>query len=286
MNILVACEESQAVTIELRKLGHQAFSCDIIECSGGHPEWHIRWDALSLLNGNCCFLTTDGNMHKVDGKWDMIIAFPPCTFLTVTGNRWFNVERYGEKAVQRHKDREDAINFFMAFANADCEKIAIENPVGIMSSEWRKPNQIINPYEFGDPFEKKTCLWLKGLQELKHTNIVDKPPRKHFDSGKSMPTWYAEAWHLPKDERAKMRSKTFPGIAKAMAEQLAGYNGVLGEWIESPACDNTCSECGMASGTVRAIAVCPNCGHHMRTDYIWPSVECYEADTGKNPWKK
>ena len=120
------------------------------------------------------------------------------------------------------KERKDAIDFFMAFANADCERIAIENPVGIMSSEWRKPNQIINPWQFGDAFEKKTCLWLKGLPELTPTNIVEIPPRKKFDSGKSMPSWYAEAWHLPKEERAKLRSKTFPGIAKAMAEQWGG----------------------------------------------------------------
>ena len=206
MKILVACEESQAVANELRDLGHEAFSCDIEPCSGGHPEWHIQGDVTPLLKQ----------------KWDMIIAFPPCTYLTVTGNRWFNVERYGEKAIQRHKDREEAIKFFMAFANADCPRVAIENPVGIMSSTWRKPNQIINPYEFGDPFEKKTCLWLKGLPELKPTKIVDAPPRKHFDSGKSMPSWYAEAWHLPQEERAKLRSKTFPGIAKAMAEQWAG----------------------------------------------------------------
>ena len=222
MKILVACEESQAVTIELRKLGHMAFSCDIIECSGGHPEWHIQGDALKLINGNCIFMTADGEWHQLQGTWDMIIAFPPCTYLTVTGNRLFNVERYGEKAIWRQAAREDAIRFFMAFANADCDRIAIENPIGIMSSTWRKPNQIINPYEFGDPFEKKTCLWLKGLPELKPTNIVDVPPRTKFDSGKSMPAWYAEAWKLPKDERAKLRSKTFPGIARAMAEQWAG----------------------------------------------------------------
>ena len=203
MKVLVACEESQAVCKEFRKLGHEAYSCDIVPCSGGHPEWHLQQDVLPLLKE----------------KWDMIIAFPPCTYLTVTGNRWFNIDRYGEKAIQRHKDRKDAIDFFMAFANADCEKICIENPVGIMSSEWRKPNQIINPWQFGDAFEKKTCLWLKGLPELKPTNIVEIPPRKRFDSGKSMPSWYAEAWHLPKEERAKLRSKTFPGIARAMAEQ-------------------------------------------------------------------
>ena len=176
-------------------------------------------DVIPLLNGNCDFNTMDGENHSLSGRWDMIIAFPPCTYLTVTGNRWFNIDRYGEKAIQRHKDRKDAIDFFMTFANADCEKIAIENPVGIMSSEWRKPNQIINPWQFGDAFEKKTCLWLKGLPELKPTNIVEIPPRKRFDSGKSMPSWYAEAWHLPKEERAKLRSKTFPGIARAMAEQ-------------------------------------------------------------------
>lgn len=203
MKVLVACEESQEVCKAFRERGHEAYSCDIIECSGGHPEWHLQQDVLPLLKE----------------KWDMIIAFPPCTYLTVTGNRWFNIDRYGEKAIQRHKYRKDAIDFFMDFANADCERIAIENPVGIMSSEWRKPNQIINPWQFGDAFEKKTCLWLKGLPELKPTNIVEIPPRKKFDSGKSMPLWYAEAWHLPKEERAKLRSKTFPGIAKAMAEQ-------------------------------------------------------------------
>lgn len=222
LNILVACEESQAVTIELRRLGHNAYSCDIIPCSGGHPEWHIQRDVLPLLDGFVLFNTADGTPHFVGSRWDMIIAFPPCTYLTVTGNRWFNIERYGDKAVQRHKDRADAIKFFLAFANANCDKIAIENPVGIMSSEWRKPNQIINPYQFGDPFEKKTCLWLKGLPELKPTNIVGTPPRKQFESGKTMPAWYAEIWHLPKEERAKIRSKTFPGIAAAMAEQWAG----------------------------------------------------------------
>ena len=222
MKILVACEESQAVTKELRRLGHEAYSCDIIDCSGGHPEWHIKADVLPLLNGHCSFRTEDDAPHALIQKWDMIIAFPPCTYLTVTGNRWFNVERYGDKAVKRHADRDDAIKFFMKLAEADCERIAVENPVGIMSSAWRKPNQIINPFEFGDPFEKKTCLWLKGLPELIATDVVSPPPRKQFESGKSMPGWYAEAWHLPKEDRAKLRSKTFPGIAKAMAEQWAG----------------------------------------------------------------
>lgn len=201
--ILIACEESQAVTKEFRKLGFEAYSCDLLPCSGGHPEWHLQQNVTELLKE----------------KWDAIIAFPTCTFLTVTGNRWFNVERYGDKALKRIEDRKDAINFFMMFANAEYDFIAIENPVGIMSSEWRKPNQIINPYQFGDPFEKKTCLWLKGFENLQPTNIVKPAERTFFESGKSMPTWYAEAWKLPKEERSTVRSKTFPGIAKAMAEQ-------------------------------------------------------------------
>ena len=201
--ILVACEESQAVTVAFRNIGHEAFSCDILPASGGHPEWHLQEDVTAVLSEH----------------WDMILAFPPCTYLTVTGNRWFNIERYGAKAIQRHKDREEAVAFFMLFANADCPKVAIENPVGIMSSRWRKPDCIIQPYQFGDPYEKKTCLWLKGLAPLQPTNVVAPPNRTQFRSGKTMPTWYAEAWQLPKAERAKLRSKTFPGIAKAMAEQ-------------------------------------------------------------------
>lgn len=225
MKILVACEESQAVTIEMRKLGHEAYSCDIIECSGDHPEWHIMQDVLPLLNGNCTFRTCDCEEHHIDGKWNMIIAFPPCTYLTVTGNRWFNVERYGEKAVQRMKDREDAIKFFMAFANADCDRVAIENPIGVMSTVYRKPNQIIHPCMFGDPERKGTCLWLKGLPELNPTNIV-KPNIVAYKNGKGTDSpWHMNTMGLPKEERAKMRSKTFPGIARAMAEQWAGKYG-------------------------------------------------------------
>lgn len=203
MKVLIACEESQEVCKAFRAKGHEAYSCDIQECSGGHPEWHLKQDVIPLLNE----------------EWDLIIAHPPCTFLTVTGNRWFNVKRYGDKAIQRQKDREEAVAFFMQFANAKCERVAIENPVGVMSSRWRKPDQIIEPYEFGEPYEKKTCLWLKGLPRLIPTNIVSAPPRKYFESGKSMPAWYADAWKLPKEERARLRSKTFNGIAKAMADQ-------------------------------------------------------------------
>ena len=172
MNVLIACEESQRVCAAFRNKGHNAFSCDIIEPSGGHPEWHIMLDVLPILNPDddgetiCIAFTTMNDVVHIIPRWDLIIAHPPCTYLTTTGNRWFNVEKYGEKAIQRTKDREDAVNFFMALANADCDKICIENPVGIMSTRWRKPDQIIQPYQFGDPFEKRTCLWLKGLPNL------------------------------------------------------------------------------------------------------------------------
>ncbi len=203
MRVLIACEESQAVTKAFRRRGHEAYSCDLLPCSGGHPEWHLRMNVVEVMAGG----------------WDMILAFPPCTFLTCTGNAWFNVDKYGQKAIQRHADREDAVSFFMKFANADCPRIAIENPVGTMSTRWRKPDQIIQPWQFGHPEEKKTCLWLKGLPALMPTNVVTPAPRKVFSSGKSMPAWYADAWKLPKKERALIRSKTFAGIADAMAAQ-------------------------------------------------------------------
>ena len=226
MKVLVACEESQAVTKEFRALGHEAYSCDIIECSGGHPEWHIKQDVLPLLGGNCEFVSMDEQSHSIHGKWDMIIGFPPCTYLTVTGNRWFNVERYGEKAIQREKDRYDAIKFFMSFANANCDRIAIENPVGIMSRTWRKPDQIIQPYMFGDPERKGTCLWLKGLPELKPTNIVE-PQVIVYKNGRGTDSpWHMNTLGLPKAERAKLRSKTFAGIAKSMAEQWGTFSTI------------------------------------------------------------
>lgn len=219
MKILVACEESQVVCTAFRVRGHESYSCDIQEPSGEHPEWHIMGDVLPILGGKCRFTTMDGTEHYIAGRWDLIIAHPPCTYLTVTGNRWFNIEKYGENAIRRHKDRQEAINFFMKIASADSQKIAIENPIGVMSSVWRKPDQIINPWWFGDAFEKKTCLWLKGLPTLSPTSIVEIPERKKFSSGRTMPSWYADLWSLPKDERSKLRSRTFPGLANAMAEQ-------------------------------------------------------------------
>lgn len=166
IKVLVACEESQRVCVAFREKGHEAYSCDIIEPSGGHPEWHIMQDVLPLLNGKCSFKTMDGVEHTVEDRWDMIIAHPPCTYLTLAGNKWFKPEfesRFPERRIQR----EEAVEFFMKFANADCEKIVIENPVSIMSSRWRKPDQYIEPFMFGDPEKKKTGLWLKGVPPLR-----------------------------------------------------------------------------------------------------------------------
>lgn len=225
MDVLIACEESQAVCVEMRKLGHRAFSCDIQPCSGGHPEWHIMGDVLPLINGRCEFQTMDGKTHKVEDRWDLLIAHPPCTYLTVTGNRWYNVERYGDKALQRLKCREDAVKFFMAFANADCDRIAIENPIGVMSTLYRKPNQIIQPWQFGHPTTKSTCLWLRGLPNLMPTNIVEIDTNDVY-------AYVAANGRIKHDsksrskckvaERSKHRSKTFPRIARAFAEQWAG----------------------------------------------------------------
>lgn len=224
MNVLVACEESQRVCSAFREKGHNAFSCDILPCSGGHPEWHIHGDVLKILNpyelpfgGEVIeFRTMDGADYVIE-KWDLIIAHPPCTYLTLAGNKWFKPE-FADRFPDRQKQRMEAVDFFMAIANADCDKIAIENPVGVMSTQWRKPNQYIEPYMFGDPEKKKTGLWLKGLPLLKPTNIVE-PVIIHCKSGANEPRWHMETMHLPKEERSRVRSQTFIGIANAMAAQ-------------------------------------------------------------------
>lgn len=215
MKVLVACEESQRVCIAFRKRGHEAYSCDIQEPSGGHPEWHILGDALKAIEG-WEVATMDGKMHDI-GRWDLLIAHPPCTYLTISGNKWFKPE-FTDRFPDRQKQRKEAVDFFMAIANADCDKIAIENPAGVMSSQWRKPDQYIEPYMFGDPEKKKTGLWLKGLPLLKPTNIVE-PVIIHCKSGANEPRWHMETMHLPKEERSRIRSQTFIGIAEAMAEQ-------------------------------------------------------------------
>jgi hypothetical protein len=197
--ILIACEESQVVTIEFRNLGFEAYSCDILDCSGNYSEWHLKTDVIPLLNE----------------FWDLIIAFPPCTHLAISGARYFE---------QKRKDgrQQEGIDFFMKFVNAKCDKIAIENPIGIMSNLYRKPDQIIQPYEFGDPFQKSTCLWLKNLPRLIPTNIVNKGEFYEWIDSKTGKLKRQSSFFQngkSKDERRKLRSKTFPGIAKAMAEQ-------------------------------------------------------------------
>ncbi len=183
MSILVACEESQELTIAFRNLGLAAYSCDVEPCSGGYPEWHLQQNAISLL----------------DKQWDLIVAFPPCTHLASSGARWFEEKRKDGR-------QKAGIDFFMKFVNAPCDKIAVENPIGIISTVYRKPNQIIQPWQFGHGEVKATCLWLKNLPQLKHTNIV---------SGREQRVWKMP----PSVDRSKLRSKTYHGIAEAMASQ-------------------------------------------------------------------
>lgn len=218
MKILIACEESQAVCKEFRKLGHEAFSCDILSSSGGHPEWHIKTNVLQVLeprfseNGNNCimFYTEEGNLIVIN-RWDMILAFPPCTHLAVSGAKHF------AKKIADGRQQQ-GIDFFMLFANAKCDKIVIENPVGIMSTKWRKPDQIIQPYQFGHHARKTTCLWIKGLPKLEPTNIVE-PKLVKFKDGSVFSADYMECRRGKPGESSVKRSKTYLGIAKAMAEK-------------------------------------------------------------------
>lgn len=213
MKVLIACEESQALTIEFRRKGHEAYSCDIKRCSGGHPEWHIISDAIRVIKINGGLIRTETGEEWIIDNWDLIIAHPPCTYLAVCGNRWY----YTEGAEKRKLYRQKAIEFFLEFVKCRCPRIAIENPIGIMSTIYQKPTQIIQPYQFGDPYKKKTCLWLKGLPNLIPTNIVDPEPDYISPTGKHMPAWYSKLWG--DKDRSEKRSKTFPGIAKAIADQ-------------------------------------------------------------------
>lgn len=204
IRILIACEESQAVTKAFRKLGFEAFSCDLLPCSGENPEWHYQEDMFEVI--------------KREPKFDLMIAFPPCTDLAVSGARHF--ERKIADGSQKR-----SVDFFMSVINADIERIAVENPIGIMSGKYRKPNQIIQPWMFGDKAQKSTCLWLKNLPNLEPTNIVEKGEFFEFTSKKGekkrMPMWYYKALQEAKtpEQRRTLRSKTFQGIANAMAEQ-------------------------------------------------------------------
>lgn len=243
MNILVACEESQRVCMAFREKGHNAFSCDILPCSGGHPEWHIQGDVLPLLNPDVVtrldcqyygfyFKTQDGICHKIKGKWDLIIAHPPCTYLTNAGTRQYSFKMNPpEKVYARMALREEAADFFMQFVNADCDRICIENPVGYMNSKYRKPDQTVQPYWFAKDENdeenyqlKRTCFWLKNLEPLPCNKNMKHPEPMYICEGekcKGKKIYWCEGSMGNKGgqaARAKARSKTFPAIAKAMAD--------------------------------------------------------------------
>lgn len=219
MKILIACEESQRVCIEMRKLGHEAYSADIQEPSGGHPEWHILGDVLPLINGYCSFVTMDGVKHEISGKWDMLIAHPPCTYLSNAGAcRLYPTKGNIDK--ERYKKGLESKKFFLKFLNADCDKIAVENPVHCKVFEMPSHSQEIQPYQFGHPYSKKTRLWLKGLPLLVPTKVLTEyTPFLPAGTSRKDKTKYGakQCAHNGFD-----RSKTFPGIARAMAEQWAG----------------------------------------------------------------
>lgn len=218
MQVLVACEESQAVCTAFRKRGHIAYSCDIQSCSGGHPEWHIKGDVLPLINGNCHFSTMDGVPHEIAGTWDMMIAFPPCTDLACSGSRHFARKR-------ADGSQEKSKNFFLAFTVANCPRIVIENPVGIMSTCYRKPDQIVQPWQFGDNYQKTTCLWFIGDVKPLVPYVTEKPDfhyhiwiDKKTGKTKRQTQWYYNTRCKGK-ERGKVASKTPAGLAFAMSEQ-------------------------------------------------------------------
>jgi len=221
MNVLIACEESQAVCKAFRAKGHVAYSCDTQECSGGRPEWHIVADVLTVINGGA-FVTQSGDVVTIE-KWDMVIAFPPCTHLSGSGAPSWN-------AKQADGRQQAAFEFVVNIWNADCPLIAIENPTGWLNTNWRKPDQIFYPFHFGDPYMKRTCLWLKGLPKLAHTNVV--APEYHYTSnstqGGKLKDGTRRKSKLPIRkawDSSTERSKTFPGIAQAFADQWG--SGVL-----------------------------------------------------------
>lgn len=210
MKVLIACEESQRVCMAFRKRGHEAYSADILEPSGGHPEWHIMGDVLPIINGNCSFDTMDGKQHTIDGKWDLLIAHPPCTYISNAGARFLYAGGAGVLNEERLRKGIQATHFFLRFLYADCERIAVENPTPSTVYCLPKYSQAIQPWQFGHPFQKKTCLWLKGLPNLQPTNITEER-----QSSKVAGNWFNKGGK----DRQRNRSKTFEGIAEAMAEQ-------------------------------------------------------------------
>lgn len=212
MRVLVACEESQRVCQAFRNKGHEAYSCDILEPSGGHPEWHILGDAVPLVNGDCTFKTMDGAEHTIDGKWDLLIAHPPCTYISNAGVRFLYPNGKGILNEERLRKGIEATHFFLRFWYADCDCIAVENPIPSTVYGLPKYDQIIQPYMFGHPLQKKTCLWLKNLPKLEPTDLI---PKEECQSTKIAGNWFNHGGK----ERQGNRAKTFSGIAKAMADQ-------------------------------------------------------------------
>lgn len=215
MKVLVACEESQAVCIAFRERGHEAYSCDTQECSGNHPEWHVKGDVVPLLNGNCSFVTTGGQHITVDGRWDLIIAHPPCTYLTNASAVRMRVK--GQIQPERFAKAMEAKEFFMKFYNADCDKICIENPTPLKIVGLPPYTQAIQPYWFGHPYSKRTCLWLKGLPLLEPTDMVEHH-EPYVNGGCKDAHGNYRRFQGRKERDPKTRSKTFPGVAKAFAE--------------------------------------------------------------------
>lgn len=233
MKILVACEESQEVTKEMRRLGHEAYSCDIIDCSGGHPEWHIIGDVLPLLNPHEIkidrsttrqgieFYTNYGQTkHTICGGWDMIIAFPPCTYMTNASAVRMRVK--GQIDPERYAKAMEAKAFFMRFLTADCPRIAVENPTPLKIVGLPPYTQAIQPWQHGHPYTKRTCLWLKGLPPLEPTNIIKEGVTPYVNGGCKDANGNYRLFQGRKERNPKIRSKTFPGIAAAMADQWAG----------------------------------------------------------------
>lgn len=217
MKVLVACEESQQTCTAFRERGHEAYSCDIQECSGGHPEWHIQGDALEILRGGCEFFTADGTKHHIENRWDLIIAHPPCTYLTNASAVRMRVK--GQIQPERYAKAMEAKRFFMAFLNADCEKICVENPVPLKIVDLPPYSQIIEPWMFGEPWSKKTCLWLKGLPYLMPTEIIAEGVQPWVNGGCKDAHGNYRRFQGRKERDPKNRAKTFWGIARAFAEQ-------------------------------------------------------------------
>lgn len=220
MRVLCACEESQAVAIAMRRLGHEAYSCDIEPCTGGHPEWHIQADVLPLINGNCTFMDSQGGQHEISGQWDMLIAFPPCTYMTNASAVRMRVK--GQIQPERYAKAMEAKEFFMKFYNAACPRICIENPTPMKLIGLPPYTQAIQPWQHGHPYTKRTCLWLKNLPPLVPSNVITEGVTPYVNGGCKDANGNYRRFQGRRERDPKTRSKTFPGIAKAMAEQWAG----------------------------------------------------------------